>query len=95
MYVFARFLRLIILGVVVYVLYKILWKGDWFPSLFSKNPKRRETRPHSGNVEAMKRDPVCGTFLLPRHAITVKSGRETHYFCSEECKQKFLELQKK
>ena len=35
------------------------------------------------------RDPVCGTHLSPKGALTVSSGGTTHYFCSEECRVKF------
>ena len=33
------------------------------------------------------RDPVCGMFVAPAHALTAVSGRETAYFCSEKCRQ--------
>ena len=35
------------------------------------------------------RDPVCGTHVAPRSALTLTSGGTTHYFCSEECRAKF------
>lgn len=35
------------------------------------------------------RDPVCGTFVAPRAALSVTAGGSTHYFCSEECRAKF------
>jgi YHS domain-containing protein len=35
------------------------------------------------------RDPVCGTFVPPRAALSVSAGGSTHYFCSEECRAKF------
>lgn len=35
------------------------------------------------------RDPVCGTFVAPRSALSLTSGRETVYFCSEECRSKY------
>jgi YHS domain-containing protein len=35
------------------------------------------------------RDPVCGTFVAPRAALTLTSHGETHYFCSEECRAKY------
>ena len=33
------------------------------------------------------RDPVCGVFVTPTHALTSGSGREIEYFCSEKCRQ--------
>jgi YHS domain-containing protein len=32
------------------------------------------------------RDPVCGMFVAPTHALTAGSGRDTAYFCSEKCR---------
>jgi YHS domain-containing protein len=44
-----------------------------------------------GRTSAVKlvRDPVCGTFVTPRAALSVSAGGTTHYFCSEECRGKF------
>ena len=35
------------------------------------------------------REPVCGTYVPPRAALSVIAGGSTHYFCSEECRAKF------
>ena len=42
-------------------------------------------------VQAVKlvKDPVCGTFVSPRSALSVTTSGNTHYFCSEECRSKF------
>ena len=31
------------------------------------------------------RDPVCGTYVPPRPALSVTAAGTTHYFCSERC----------
>jgi YHS domain-containing protein len=38
----------------------------------------------------MVQDPVCGTYVVPGRAVAVTRGRETLFFCSDACKQKFL-----
>jgi YHS domain-containing protein len=40
-----------------------------------------------GQVPAVKlvRDPVCGTYVPPRAALSVNTAGTTHYFCSERC----------
>jgi YHS domain-containing protein len=38
---------------------------------------------------SMVRDPVCGTFVLPEHAVALSVGRERVYFCSEACRDKY------
>lgn len=35
------------------------------------------------------RDPVCGTYIQESRALEVRTGGKTHYFCSEDCRQKF------
>lgn len=43
--------------------------------------------PH--NVEQLKKDPVCGTFVPPSTAVQKTVGGETYYFCSATCRDKF------
>ena len=40
-----------------------------------------------GQAAAVKlvRDPVCGTYVPPRAALSVTAAGTTHYFCSERC----------
>ncbi len=37
----------------------------------------------------MAKDPVCGTYVVPDHAISIAVGRERVYFCSSTCRDKF------
>ena len=48
-----------------------------------------------GNTQAVKlvRDPVCGTYVPPRAALSLTSAGSTHYFCSEACRAKFSSRQ--
>ena len=45
---------------------------------------------HSPAVK-MTQDPVCGTYVVPGKALELTRGRETLFFCSETCRQKYLE----
>lgn len=38
----------------------------------------------------MVKDPECGTYVAVDSAITVRDGDLVHYFCSYECRDKFL-----
>ena len=38
----------------------------------------------------MVRDPECGTYVAVDSAISVRDGETVHYFCSYECRDKFL-----
>ena len=35
-------------------------------------------------------DPVCNAYIVQNPALSVRDGSTTTYFCSEECKTKFL-----
>jgi uncharacterized protein len=49
----------------------------------------RRSGPPERGVQ-MVRDPVCGTFLPPDHAISVTDRRgAVRYFCSEKCADAF------
>jgi YHS domain-containing protein len=52
-----------------------------------KQPSRAAQPPSS---MPMKRDPVCGTFVLPGRAVTLSSGRDQLYFCSTGCRDTYL-----
>jgi hypothetical protein len=40
-------------------------------------------------AQALKKDPVCGTFVAPSAALKKEKGGETYYFCSPACRDKF------
>lgn len=37
----------------------------------------------------LARDPVCGTFVVPSRAVTIGSGNEIRFFCSERCRRAY------
>ena len=49
----------------------------------SSHPTSRE----SG--ESMVKDPVCGTYLPQRDAVSLRHGGVDHSFCSAECRDRF------
>jgi YHS domain-containing protein len=51
----------------------------------SRPPRR------SGQQQAVPlvKDPVCGTYVVRDRAIAASSGGETHYFCSERCREEW------
>lgn len=95
MYFIVRLVKLALLGIVAYLLYKLLWKGERPTFSFFKRKKKRRGSAHSRTaVEEMKKDPVCGTYLPENQAIHYRKGGETFYFCSQDCKQNFLQANK-
>jgi YHS domain-containing protein len=35
-------------------------------------------------------DPVCGTYVVPGKALQLARGRETLYFCSDKCRDQWV-----
>jgi len=52
-------------------------------------PQPRETGVPSRGVQ-MAKDPVCGTYVVPDRALSISAGRQTFYFCSAGCRDKYL-----
>ena len=81
-------LRYILLALLFILVARAIWRviGGIIEAARSPQPGRR-----SANTQAVKlvRDPVCGTYVPPRAALSLTSAGNTHYFCSEECKAKF------
>ena len=76
--------QLILLAAIIYVLFRWLRRGTPAPR------KPRTFAPPGHGVEEMVQDPVCGTWVPLNQAIAFRRGRETLYFCSAECRDKFL-----
>ena len=71
----------------------ILLLGRFLRSLFRS--LTRGSRPHtpqnaSSGRTIMVKDPMCGMYMDPRLAVHVQHNKEEFYFCSDECRQKFL-----
>ena len=75
-------MRLIILAVLGYVLYRLI-RG------FFKPGQKISKTGNGGVIDEMVQDPVCKTYIPLRNAQRrVISGRE-YFFCSKECADKF------
>ena len=53
----------------------------------------RASRGGGGNVPArgvqMERDPVCGTYVIPDHAVALSDGSGRVFFCSAHCRDQY------
>jgi uncharacterized protein len=53
----------------------------------------KASRPKEDTAAAlnhMVKDPVCGMYMDSRLALRLENRREEFYFCSEDCKNKYL-----
>jgi YHS domain-containing protein len=71
------------------LLLRAVW--SFFASLVvaARGPARRPASGGGPSAVSLVRDPVCGTFVEPRRALSEQSGAEVHYFCSESCRRTF------
>jgi uncharacterized protein len=75
-----------ILGAILFV---------WFfrrllSSLLGSSKKSQPSENSANETNQMVKDPVCGMYMDARLAVRLESRRENFYFCSEECKKKYL-----
>ncbi len=81
-------MRIIILAVLGYLLYRIL-RG-----LFTTGKKLKKS-PNTGPIDEMVQDPFCQTYIPLRDAQKkIINGRE-YFFCSNECADNFEKTMKK
>jgi YHS domain-containing protein len=76
-----RFIFILVLTYIVYLFIRI-WRG-------LKRSQKRAAPPRSIRG-VMVKDEICNTYIPREEALReVRDGRE-HFFCSEECRKKFL-----
>ena len=76
--------RILILGILFYILYRLLMAGR----------KKKKAASASAGTELPRQDvlvedPVCHTYIPKKQAIVYRDGDESHYFCSEKCRDTF------
>jgi len=78
--------RVLLIFALIFVLAWAFWRFvDGIIDAFGGTTKqRRKAAPMK-----LVRDPVCGTFVAPKEAFAFRTGGETHYFCSVECRESF------
>lgn len=83
------FLRFILFALIAYIFYQGI-------RIVQKLSRKSNSSPKSRQISGlMVKDIVCNTYLPKEDAIKeMREGKE-YYFCSQECRQKFLESQKK
>jgi YHS domain-containing protein len=82
-------LRWIILIFIGYLIYRFL-RG------FLSSPKLPKRNPPQEIQDEMVQDPVCQVYIPKRQAVVLHdSNGAIHYFCSTECREKFIQKKKR
>ena len=71
-------MRILIYIILIFLLYRIA-RAFLFPQ-----------EPPVPQGDEMALDPVCQSYYPKSEALRVRNGNEIIYFCSEECREKFL-----
>lgn len=82
-------LKLIIFIVAAYAIYR-LFANDILKK--RKKDAEAEKKETDSKIEAgeMVQDPECGTYVAVDSSISVRDGERVYYFCSYDCRDKFL-----
>ena len=79
--------RIILFAILFYILYRVV------KSLILPSPRKsgQQVDPRSGTItDEMVSDPQCHVYIPKHDAIKTKVAGKTLYFCSKECKKKYL-----
>ena len=79
----------LILALAVYALYR-LFANDFLKKKKAGDAEDAAEMERQVAAGEMVRDPECGTYVAVDSAISVRDGEKVHYFCSYECRDKFL-----
>ena len=80
-------IRVLLIAILFFLIAHTFWRvvDGIIEGAGGSSSRKRAVKPSLKLV----RDPVCGTFVAPRQELSVTSGGQTHYFCSEKCRREF------
>ena len=85
-------MRLLVLMGLLYLCYRFL--KSWV--LKKKSPQKAAFEKKTGEIDdVMVKDPYCEMYFAKRDGVRLNIKGKDVYFCSIECKDKFLEKQTK
>lgn len=82
--IMRQFIILILMFLIVYFIRK----------LFSRHPSDKEINLKEQMGENMVKDPFCKLYIPEASAVKKIIRGETHFFCSNECAEKFENLRR-
>jgi uncharacterized protein len=75
------------------VLFWLILKAVNFIASLGQPKKRPPQQKHLSGT--MVKDEICNTYIPKEEAIREVKGGQEHFFCSRECRSKFLDSRKK
>jgi YHS domain-containing protein len=83
------FVKIIFYALLAFIIYQTI---RFFQTV---NKVRRTHRSQNRPSGVMVKDDICNTYLPKDDAIKETSEGKEYYFCSQECRKKFVESKKK
>ena len=89
----AFWLALFLVILLVYVSFRAFTQLNRY---LKSQDARREIKPDGRDtaIKEMVQDPVCGVFITAQEAITTVDKGKTVYFCSTQCRDKYVNGQR-
>ena len=81
-------IRILLLLFLFYMLYRLLTGGRQSDRKEADSGRAKQPLSHDVLVE----DPVCHIYIPQGQATTLQEKGMTHYFCSETCRSKYIEM---
>lgn len=82
-------LKFVIIALGIFVVYK-LFANDFLHKKQKGSEKDKKVMEKKKAAGELSKDPVCGTYVSVDDSITIRDGEKIHYFCSYDCRDKFL-----
>ena len=80
-------LRLVIIGILLYILYRLLIG----PKKKQEEVQENGSASSEGAVQdVLAEDPVCHTYIPKGQAVQLHHDKKMYYFCSDKCCEMFL-----
>ncbi len=77
-------LRILSLAFVIWLLRRLL------AAILGKTGSGKPGSSFPKSSQKMVKDPVCGMYMDSRLAVRLEDSKEVLYFCSEDCRDKYL-----
>jgi hypothetical protein len=90
--VIRTLLYLIVTAVGISLLRGVIgWLARWITGAAVGLEGRASARARASSTEpeALRKDPVCGTFVAPSAAVRGEKNGQVYYFCSPACRDRF------
>jgi len=74
--------RILVLALLFYILFRLLTGG--------KKQVKKSSRSGLESHDVLVEDPVCKVCVPKKQAVTLEKDGKVLYFCSPECREKFI-----